>query len=134
MISIELAQRLRDAGLAWEPANGDWFFIPGRDLDDRLFLISEMTVDVRTAPAGRVIAFNGTVEWALDAIMQREVIWLPSEAQLRERLGPAFAALTRANGEYCCEIEVGGQRRSFSDPDAAEAYGHALLHVLAQER
>lgn len=68
MISIELARRLRDAGLRWQPDDGDRFVIPDRNLDNRVFSISEMTVDVRGVPGGPLITFNGTVEWALDSV------------------------------------------------------------------
>ena len=95
MISIELARDLSHAGLAWTPTNGDRFFIPDRDLDEEVFSISEMTVDVRTVPGGKEISFNGAVEWALDAIEQHEVVWLPSETQLRTELGERFVSLWR---------------------------------------
>ncbi|HSK90184.1 MAG TPA: hypothetical protein VK875_02620 [Euzebyales bacterium] len=131
MISIGLARSLRDAGLRWEPTSGDRFFIPDRDLDDQIFAISEMTVDVRPTPGGRVIAFNGTVEWALDAIMQREVVWLPDEGQLRERLGDRFIALERvAGGGFRCVVDFDGQRMEYRAGDAADAYGRAVLHRL----
>jgi hypothetical protein len=130
MISIELARALRDAGLAWTPASGDQFVIPDRDLDDQVFSISEMTIDTRTTPSGRVLAFNGTVEWALDSIMQREVIWLPSEGQLRELLGSRFIALERDNGMLRCVVDFDGHRMEYRDANAANAYGRAVLHRL----
>lgn len=129
-ISIELARQLRDAGLRWEPGSGDRFVIPDRDLDDQVFSISEMTVDIRTSPAGRLIAFNGTVEWALDSIMQHEVIWLPSEGQLREALGERFVALERAGDEWRCVVDFDGHRMLYRDANAVDAYGRAVLHRL----
>jgi hypothetical protein len=130
VISRSLARHLRDAGLEWLPASGDQFFIPDRDMDGEVFSISEMTVDVRSAPGGHVIAFNGTVEWALDAIMQREVVWLPSEQQLRERLGEQFAALERTGSAFRCTVVEAQGRRSFTHERAEDAYGLALLHRL----
>ena len=130
LISVDLARRLRDAGLRWRPADGDRFMIPDRNLDDRVFSISEMTIDTRPVPGGRLIAFNGTVEWALDSIMQHEVLWLPGEAQLRALLGDAFRSLTRTDGEYRCEIDAAGERLAFTHAHAAEAYGLALLERL----
>ena len=126
MISIDLARQLRDAGLEWTPADGDRFFIPDRDLEGHTFSISQMTIDVRNVPGGKQIAFNGAVEWALDAIMQREVVWLPSEAQLRDRLGDSFQRLERQGGSYRCSAagEV------YDAATASEAYGLALLDVL----
>lgn len=127
MISIDLASDLRDAGLEWHPADGDRFFIPDRDLDEHIFSISEMTVDVRHVKGGRQIAFNGAVEWALDAIMEYEVVWLPAESQMRELLGDAFVSLARDNGGFHCTI---GDAAPFTAPTAADAYGLALLDYL----
>lgn len=131
MISPSLAGRLKEAGLAWTPDDGDRFFIPDRDLDDRTFAISEMVVTLRTVPDGRQIAFNGAVEWALDAIMQREVIWLPSEPQLRRMLGDRFVALVRTGEGFRCEATVGAAVSGFTAEGAADAYGLALLAALA---
>lgn len=130
MIDVDLARRLRDAGLVWEPADGDRFVIPDRELDHHVFSISDMTIDVRNVPGGRQIAFNGAVEWALDAIMEREVIWLPSEAQLRERLGIAFRSLIRERSGYRCTVEAGRTTETFDAANAADAYGLALLALL----
>lgn len=129
-LSDDLALRLHDAGLAWQPAEGDRFVIPDRDLDDQVFSISPMSVDVRTGPAGRLITFNGAVEWALDAIEHHEVVWLPTETQLRERLADRLLALVRTSDGYRCEIEVEGRRWTFADHNAVEVYGRALLAVL----
>ena len=130
MISIELARALRDAGLHWTPASGDRFVIPDRGLDGQVFAISEMTIDTRPSPGGQVIAFNGTVEWALDAIMQREVIWLPAEGQLRELLGSRFIALERDGDGLRCVVDFDGHRMEYRDANAANAYGRAVLHRL----
>jgi hypothetical protein len=130
MISVPLARRLRAAGLHWQPRDGDRFFIPDRDLEDQTFAVSRMTIGVRSVPGGAEITFNGAVEWALDAIMKREVVWLPSEAQLRDLLAERFRALSRAPGGFRCEADVDGRRRSFEAPTAADAYGLALLAAL----
>src|ERR1700712_5675393 len=96
MLSRELAVALRNAGLTWTPENGDRFLVPDRDLDDLVFVLSDMVVEEVTLPDGtHVLAFNGTTEWALDALEATEAIWLPSEAQLREWLGDDFEALER---------------------------------------
>jgi hypothetical protein len=130
VISVDLAKRLRDAGLVWEPSDGDRFIIPDRGLDHHVFSISEMTVDVRSVPGGRQIAFNGAVEWALDAIMEREVIWLPSEAQLRERLGMAFRSLVRDGSTYRCSVKAGPVAEIHEAGTPADAYGEALLSLI----
>ena len=130
MISVELARRLAAAGLEWTPRDGDHFFIPDRDLDDEVFSISEMTIDVRSVPGGKEIAFNGAVEWALDAIEQHEVVWLPREGQLRGLLGDGFVSLQRTADGYACVAAVDGERCDFTGATAPDAYAKALLARL----
>ena len=130
VITLDLARRLADAGLAWEPGTGDRFVVPDREMDDEVFVVSDMTVEVHEFPTGRVIGFNGTVEWALDSIEQREVIWLPRESQLREALGAAFVRLEAVPPGAVVEVatEAGTARHADSDPE--RAYARALLAVL----
>jgi hypothetical protein len=130
MISVDLARDLRDAGLHWVPTNGDIFFIPDRGLDQERYAIADMVVDVRVVQGGRQIAFNGAVEWALDAIAQHEVVWLPSETQLRELLGERFAALRADGGFFTCEAMIDGTDLSYQAATAADAYGKALLRAF----
>ncbi len=130
MISIDLARRLRDGGLVWHPADGDRFFIPDRDLDAQTFAISNMSVEVRSVPGGREIAFNGAVEWALDAIRKEEVVWLPSEQQLRSMLAARFESLSRIPDGFRCHTTHG----TFDAVSAADAYGLAVLDSLSRPR
>lgn len=130
MIPLDLATRLRAAGLAWTPVAGDRFTIPDRDLDDDVFVISDMTIEVHELPAGRVIGFNGTTQWALDDVDQDEVIWLPREDQLRELLGAAFQRLERTAGGYRVLATVDGTAGDFRAGSPEEAYGTALLRLI----
>lgn len=130
MLSIRLATQLRDAGLEWAPREGDKFIIPDRGLDGEIFTVSEMTIEVRQVVGGRRISFNGAVEWALDSIMQSEVVWLPSESQLRNRLGSTFRYL-RSDGEgYSCGVEFDGEPHVFTASHPADAYALALIVLL----
>ena len=133
MISIDLALRLHGAGLHWHPHDGDRFFIPDRDLDDQVFSLSRMTIDVRAVPGGAEITFNGTVEWALDAILKREVVWLPSEAQLRDLLAERFVGLNAAPDGLSCQAQIDGSTRSFEAASAVDAYALAVLAALGAE-
>ena len=127
MITVELGLALRQAGLRWKPARGDRFVVPDREMDDDIFVVSDMTVEVHALPEGTVIGFNGTVEWALDDVDIDEAVWLPREDQLRDLLGTAFLALTRtAGGDHVVTTVDGG----FQADSATEAYGYALLHLL----
>jgi hypothetical protein len=131
VIGIELAQQLKEAGLAWKPALGDRFAIPDRDLDEEVFVLSNMTIEVHTMPEGQVIGFNGTTEWAMDDVEIDETTWLPREDQLRELLGGTFRGLRRDAAGYAVEIELLGEERSFAAATPDEAYAAALLHLLA---
>jgi hypothetical protein len=133
VISVELARRLLAAGLRWEPAEGDRFVLPDLDMDERVFTISEMVVEVRQAAASQVIAFNGTTEWALDAVERAEAVWLPREAQLRDALGATLLALVRTDDGWRCTLRVGGELVEVEHRDAAECYGLALLRVLTSD-
>lgn len=128
--SHRLARALQRAGLRWIPRDGDRFYIPDRGLDDEIFTISNMVVESRTMPAGRLLAFNGTVEWAIDSIMEHEAVWLPNESQLRWALGERFLALRRSGRGWTCEIRLHGGRRVFRHPDAPDAYALAVLATL----
>jgi hypothetical protein len=131
VIGVQLAQQLREAGLAWKPALGDRFAIPDRDLDEEVFVLSNMTIEVHTMPEGRVIGFNGTTEWAIDDVEMDETVWLPREDQLRELLGGTFRELRRGPAGYEVLIDLLGEERTFADESAEGAYAAALLHLLA---
>ena len=134
MIGIDSARRLQDAlargGVTWQPAPGDRFAVPDRDLDDVVFVVSEMTIEVEDAIGGALVKFNGTTEWALDSIEATQVLWVPWEHQLRELLGAAFASLEALDGP------VGGFAVTLTDGTrhvdvtAEAAYLQALLTTL----
>ena len=130
MISHDLAKRLDEAGLDWVPDEGDKFAIPGRNLDGEVFTVSGMTIEVQPVVGGKRIAFNGAVEWALDSIMQSEAIWLPSESQLRDRLGNTFRQLTQDGRGYVCHVSFDGTDHEFRAANPADAYAEALLALL----
>jgi hypothetical protein len=131
VIPVDLAVRLRDAGLVWKPAAGDRFAIPDRDLDDEVFVLSNMTIEVHELPDGPVIGFNGTTEWALDDVAKDEAIWLPREDQLRGLLGGAFHRLERVGDGYQVVAGIGGAVARFRADTPETAYGDALLHLIA---
>jgi hypothetical protein len=130
VIPLRLAARLRDAGLVWKPAPGDRFAIPDRDMDDEVFVLSNMTIEIHELPEGTVIGFNGTTEWALDDLEKDEAIWLPREDQLRELLGGTFQRLERTAEGYRVLAIIGGGVTEFSADTAEAAYGHALLRLI----
>lgn len=129
MISVPIAKQLRAAGLVWRPRSFDFFHIPDRDLDERIFVIADFSVDVQPLADGiAAITFNGAVEWSLDYILQQDVVWLPTEAQLRSLLGDRVTALQRSDAGWICIIDH--QVEQHEAETASDAYGMALLSVL----
>jgi hypothetical protein len=142
MIPLTLAQDLKAAGLVWRTNNYDFFAVPDRGLDDRLFVLADMMAYTELVQGWPVVAFHGTAEWALDYILTSEVVWVPTEEQLREALidqlvytdGAAGGLILSGRaGSYRCEVEIGSQTLCFDAPTAGEAYGLALLSLLRQK-
>jgi hypothetical protein len=136
MIDLELGLALRDAGLTWTPTSGDRFVVLDRDLEDQVFVVSDMVIETRETPSGPLLAFNGTTEWALDSLEVQAAVWLPREDQLRELLGEAFVSLEATGGGdvpggFAVTVRVAGDDRRHIELAAAAAYSRALLDLLA---
>ncbi len=131
MISLDLAGRLLQAGVAWTPSVGDRFMIPDRNMDDDVFVVSDMVVEVRELPTGRHFGFNGTTEWALDSVAQSDVVWLPREEQLRAMLADAFVSMQATRGGFVVVVDRDGREERHIDIDAECAYARAVLAARA---
>jgi hypothetical protein len=131
VISLETARLLRDAGLRWVPASGDRFVVVDRGMDDEVFVLSNMTVEVHQLEHGQVIGFNGTTEWALDSVEDRDAVWLPRENQLRELLGGTFRSLDRVNGDWRVLLEINSLPVQVRHSDAEQAYALGLLQLIS---
>jgi hypothetical protein len=137
MVSLTLAIELKQAGLIWQPELHDFFAIPQPELEDRLFVLSDMTIDIQPLFGWQALTFNGAVEWSLDYIMTAEVVWVPTESQLREMLQerllaeeqPAVQLLSSISG-YHCQITYEGELQEFEAATASDAYGQALLFLV----
>jgi hypothetical protein len=136
MISLEMARRLKEAGVIWQPAQGDRFALLDRDLDDRVFVINDMATVIELLQGAPAVTFHGTPEWALDYIWLAEAVWLPDEGQLRQRVhdilvlqGDPIYDLLHADGEFICRFEWKGEALVFKGADACDAYAEALLYL-----
>ena len=127
MISTQLARALRDSGLFWTPAVGDWFRIDRIEAEEDVFILSDMTVEAHQFDTGTVLGFNGTTEWALDSVEVAAALWLPREHQLRALLGSAFVSLAPS---WVVTATVDGASQQFTADDAEDAYAKALLALL----
>jgi hypothetical protein len=140
MITLTFAQKLKEAGLVWHTRVHDFFAIPDRDMDNRVFVLSDMMVTMELLRGWPAVVFHGTAEWASDYLLTREAVWLPTESQLREQLEAELAArngrfhqLVHTADGYSCELTLADNPLNFAAPSASEAYGQALLHLLNQE-
>ena len=125
--------------MIWRPLLHDLFAIPDSDLD-RIFVVSDMMIDVQLLFGREIITFNGAVEWSLDNIVVTDALWLPTESQLRELIqfkqaidAGSSIHLIGQGGGYRCHILDGERTRKFEDTEASDAYARALLHLLEQE-
>lgn len=135
MISLEMARQLREAGLSWRPTERDTFALADHDMDDQVFVVSPLPAIVQIFQGQPAIAFQASPEWALDYVMLSQVLWLPTEYQLRSALVSYVAAdgplsLERVSDGYRCTIGLGGTSQSFDGHDAETAYAYALIAAL----
>ena len=72
---------------------------------------------------------SGPTEWALDSIQQQEVVWLPTEGQLRDLLGSSLVALESVPGGCVVVVDGPAGRERHIDIDAECAYARAVLAV-----
>lgn len=140
MLDLDLAQQLKAAGLEWHPTERDLFVLPDSELAGEPFLVSDRTTLVQQINGQWTITFHGVVEWALDSVLLSDVIWLPTETQLREaiqlRLGgeqPSVTLEWQLSG-YRCTLRHFDQQRSFEAASATEAYAGALLFLLRSNK
>ena len=137
MIALKMALALKEAGLQWIPAQLDTFGIPDHNLDDRIFVISDMLVTSELLGGMPIVSFQGAAEWALDYIVTSETVWIPSERQLRQRLEaalleggrPELRLNAKLNG---CRLECvyRSQLIILVGTDLEELYARALLQIL----
>jgi len=131
VLSVELARELRAAGVRWDPRPGDRFVVDQPELTEHVFWVSDFTIDVHAYGDERVLAFNGTTEWALDSVEVSGCVWLPREDQLRELLGTLLVRVDRPDGTWQVTTRVAGRDISVADPDLEHAYARSLLTTLA---
>src|SRR5690242_19671949 len=125
MLSLATARLLKEAGLEWTPAIHDFFAIPDRGFDDRVFVISDISSELNMLSGHQAVTFQGALEWTLDYVMVSELVWVPSEEQLREgllaRMGETELLLRRGGQlpRYQCILAPDGHGPSFEAADAS---------------
>ena len=139
MVSVALALELKAAGLRWEPTEGDAFTVPEVDLNGQVFILSSMASHVQMMKGFPYVMFHGSTEWAMDQVLTNDVVWLPSETQIRtalERRLDAFdqpnIRLLRLPDYYHCAVVYNGSEMLFVATTASDAYGQTLLHLLKE--
>jgi hypothetical protein len=133
MITFDLARDLAAAGMPWMPSSGDRFVIPGKEMDEEVFHVAEMTIEVASHHGEGVVKFNGTTEWALDSIPSDSVLWLPREDQLRDALGQSLVALEHEGNEWIVTYKSSDRLARLRDGDVECGYARALVAVLGDD-
>lgn len=141
MISLDLARKLKEAGLIWRTGVNDFFGVPDRGMDDKIFVISDLMVTMELLKGWPALTFHGTAEWAADYLFTHDAVWIPTEEQLREELqielkqnGRLQFQLTFQNGRFSLELEFQKEQLEFSGSSGGEVYAKALLHILPKVR
>ncbi len=137
MLDLDLALQLKQAGLQWQPAERDVFVLPDSELG--VFVVSDRTTLIQQINGQWMVTFHGVVEWALDSVLLADVVWLPTETQLREaiqlRLGGAQPVVTLrwSNAGYRCTLHHLDEEQHFEQPTAEGTYAQALLFLLQHQ-
>lgn len=134
MIAVTLAQQLRDAGLVWRPVPFDFFALPESMMEEEVFVVSDQAAFLQLYNGYPVVAFHGSTEWALDYVLLNEVVWMPTETQLREQIEQRIAAdapfiVKREAIGYSCDIGT----HNLAAEDAATALAQVLLQLLRED-
>jgi len=141
MLDLDAARELKQAGLIWVPQLLDYFILPDRNMDDRIFVISDILVTVEMLQNQKIISFQGSPEWALDYLITAEAVWIPREDQLRSALQASLFAsdeeqsisITSSLENAVCYITFQDQRLSFKAESVSQAYAQALLYSLEKQ-
>lgn len=140
MISLPIAQELKKAGLVWRTGINDFFAIPDRGMDDKVFVISDLMVTMELLRGWPALTFHGTSEWAADHLFTNEAIWLPTDEQLSREIiarlpleKSSRLSLSFENGAFKCTIALAGVVKTFTANSSSLGYAQALLHLLEQE-
>lgn len=135
MLALDLAEKLRTAGLEWTPALHDFFTLPGTAFAGRLFVITDLPANVALIQGQPVFTFEGAAEWAMDYVFADEALWMPTESQLRQAVEaraphiPLRLIVAPAGYECVLNIRVDATL-SFRATSAEDAYAQALLFLL----
>lgn len=140
MIDPNVALQLKQAGLEWQPARHDQFTIPGGELANDTFALNDQTILIQSLKGQTSVTFHGAAEWALDDVLLADVVWLPTETQLREavqqRIDGEDASLTLrwSANEYRCVLIRQGETQTWTGSTAEQVYAQALLFLLRREQ
>lgn len=139
MLSTAMAIALKEAGLLWKPSVNDFFVIPDSGLEDKVFVLSDVSAYVNHLRGHPAVTFHGSVEWAMDYIWVADVAWIPTEDQLREAIEHRLVRDPHANFSlhntrdgYICELRFSDETLTFDAFRGTEAYAKALLYLLGR--
>jgi hypothetical protein len=120
MIALELARKLKDAGLVWEPKEMDFYILYGDD--EQFFEVIDSTT--------RLLNIKQLLR------VGHPILWLPSLSQLLAEIegrGHAWDLWVEKQEEvskYWLELEDRSRTKYFEGAEPEEATGLGLLWIL----
>ena len=136
------ARRLSAAGLAWEPAIGDWCVVLGAEhiaeTQGGLWLVA-----ARFPAAGTLALADAAGQWPITQVAARDCLWLPTAGQLKTWLrargyhvatgeAPALLLGGEASLRHVCRLTRAGEAAPVDGEGSgeAEALAEAILRLL----
>jgi hypothetical protein len=136
------ARRLSGAGLAWEPAIGDWCVVFGAEhvaeTQGGLWLVT-----ARVPATGRLALADAAGQWPITQVAAHDCLWMPTVGQLKTWLrargyrvatGESSALLLGGDAlpRHVCRLTRAGEAAPIDGegPSEAEALADAILRLL----
>jgi len=102
----KLAKQLKEAGLAWSPEEGDWFWCT-EDLSHQFYL-GESLPSSFVFKAGEPYVFEAAMTWHIQqgGLRIDKLVWLPTWEQSRQILKKHGFAIQLHDHDHRTEIEA----------------------------
>lgn len=123
-----LARKLKESGLRWEPAEGDWFWSP--EDHNHKFYLGESLPSSYAFVKGEAYVFDAAMTWHIQqgGMDMGRFVWLPSWEQCREYMKEKgySLSLTERGGAVHLEARREGKTLTADGGTDLEAF-YALI-------
>lgn len=124
MIDYEMAEKLKEAGLKWEPQIYDFF-------DSDIGIENVDCISYNNGKPSRINHWN----WDSERYHRSRLVWLPRLEQILSEIEKREYKWTINNGEeiFYVVLSIAGMQELFFDSSLEDVAAQALLWVLEQE-